>query len=144
MEGMATMNSVTEQTWQRVKDGLDVKQALHAASVRKAQGKALREALNWAYAVSARDYYPKWASYLLDPEFQALGEHHLRDCYLKGVACLDPAELAGFWADQLGGWWMKQRYADELVPVASRFLRSLEADLCAHPEYQSNLHCAAG
>jgi hypothetical protein len=141
---MISMNSTTEQTWKRAIGGLDVKQAVHAASVRKAQGKALREALNWAYAVSARDYYPKWASYLLDPDFQALGEHHLRDCYLKGVSCLDPTELGEFWADQLGGWWMKQRHVDELVAVASRFLRSLEADLCAHPEFGSNVRCAAG
>ena len=137
------MNSVTEQTWKRIIAGLDIKQAVHAAAARKAQRKALREALNWAYTVSARDYYPKWASYLLDPEFQALGEQHLRDCYLKGVACLNPTELAGFWADQLGGWWMRQRHIDELVVVASRFLRCLEADLCAHPEFESNLHCAA-
>jgi hypothetical protein len=75
---------------QGVIGGLDVKQAVHTASVRKAQGKALRKALNWAYIVSARDYYPKWASYLLDAEFQALGEGHLRDRYLKGVACLTP------------------------------------------------------
>jgi hypothetical protein len=140
---MTTMNSTTEQTWKRVIGGLDIKQAVHAAAVRKAQSKALREALNWAYTVSARDYYPNWASYLLDPEFQALGERHLRDCYLKGVACLDPADLADFWAEQLGGWWMKQRHAAELVPVASRFLRILDAELCAQPGFDSNLHCAA-
>jgi hypothetical protein len=137
------MNSTTEQTWKSIIGGLDIKQAVHAAVVRKAQRKALREALSWAYNVSARDYYPKWASYLLDPEFQALGEHHLRDCYLKGVACLNPTELAGFWGDQLGGWWMKERHTDELVEVASRFLRTLEAELCAQPEFRSNLRCAA-
>jgi hypothetical protein len=143
---MTTMNSVTEQTWKRVIGSLDLRQALHAAAVRRAQGKALREAVNWAYAVSARDYYPKWASYLLDPDFQALGEHHLRDCYLNGVACLNPTELAGFWADQMGflSQETRERHVAELVPVASRFLRSLEAELCAQPEYQSNLHCAAG
>ena len=136
------MNSVTEQTWKRIIAGLDIKQAVHAAAARKAQRKALREALNWAYTVSARDYYPKWASYLLDPEFQALGEQHLRDCYLKGVACLNPTELAGFWADQLGGWWMKQRHGAELVPVASRFLRTLEAELCGNPQFQTRLDCS--
>ena len=136
------MNSVTEQTWKRVIGSLDVKQAVHAAAVRKAQRKALREALNWAYTVSARDYYPKWASYLLDPEFQALGEHHLRDCYLKGIACLNPTELAGFWADQLGGWWMRLRHMDELVEVASRFLGTLEAELCGNPQFQARLDCS--
>jgi hypothetical protein len=140
------MHSPTEQALTRIRNGLDIKQAVHAASVRKAQGKALREALNWAYTVSARDYYPKWASYLLDPEFQALGEHHLRDCYLNGVACLNPTELAGFWADQMGflSQETRERHVAELVAVAARFLRSLEAELCAQPEYQSNLHCAAG
>ena len=139
------MNSVTEQTWKRIIAGLDIKQAVHAAAARKAQRKALREALNWAYTVSARDYYPKWASYLLDPEFQALGEQHLRDCYLKGVACLDPTELAGFWANQIE--WLseetRQQHIDELVAVASRFLRSLEAELCAQQEFKSQARCAA-
>src|SRR5512139_1741425 len=106
------MSSKTEEALRSVIGRLDIKQAVHAAAVRKAQRKALREALNWAYTVSARDYYPKWASYLLDPEFQALGEHHLRDCYLKGIACLSPTELAGFWADQFG-WWMRLRHMDE-------------------------------
>ena len=140
------MNSTTEQTWKRIIGGLDVKQAVHAASVRKAQGKALHQALNWSYAVSARDYYPRWASYLLDPEFQALGEHHLRDCYLKGVACLNPTELAGFWADQMGltNQEIKERHIAELVAVASRFLLCLEAELCAQPEFGSNVRCAAG
>ena len=136
------MNSTSQQIWEKVLGGLDIKQAVHAAAVRTAQSKALRVALNWAYTVSARDYYPKWASYLLDPEFQALGEHHLRDCYLRGIACLDPTELAGFWADQLGGWWMKQRHGAELVPVASRFLRTLEAELCGNPQFQTRLDCS--
>src|SRR5512139_4121737 len=127
------MSSKTEEALRSVIGRLDIKRAVHAAAVRKAQRRALREALNWAYAVSARDYYPKWASYLLDPEFQALGEHHLRDCYLKGVACLNPSELAGCWADQLSGWWMRQRHIDELVVVASRFLRTLEGELCGNP-----------
>jgi hypothetical protein len=128
-----------------VTGGLSIRRALQAASARRAQRKALRGALAWAYTVSARDYYPKWASYLLDPEFQALGERHLRDCYLRGVACLNPAELAEFWADQMGFLTqeIRQRHVVELVPVASRFLRDLEAELCAQPEFRSNLRCAA-
>jgi hypothetical protein len=121
---------------------LSIRRVAQAASARRDQRKALREALAWAYTVSARDYYPKWASYLLDPEFQAVGERHLRDCYLKGIACLNPTELAGHWADQLGGWWMKQRYGAELVPVASRFLRTLEAELCGNPEARAKLDCS--
>ena len=124
---------------------LDIGQVVRGVSDRKVQRKALREALNWAYTVSARDYYPKWASYLLDPEFQALGEHHLEDCYLKGIACLNPTELAGFWANQME--WLseetRQRHIDELVAVASRFLRCLEAELCAQPEFKSQARCAA-
>jgi hypothetical protein len=142
------MNSTTEQARQRVIGRLDIKQAVRAAADRNAQQKALRQALNWAYAVSARDYYPRWASYLLDPEFQALGAQHLRDCYLKGIACLNPTALAGFWADQIysQGWLSqerRQRDIDELAAVASRFVRCLEAELCAQPEFRSNLHCAA-
>jgi hypothetical protein len=125
-----------------VTGGLNIRRALQAALARRAQRKALRGALAWAYTVSARDYYPKWASYLLDPEFQALGERHFRNCYLKGVSCLNPTELAGFWADQLGGWWMRQRHGAELVPVASRFLRILEAELCGNPQFQTKLDCS--
>ena len=136
------MNMKAKTVSTSVTGGLSIRRALQAVSARRAQRKALRGALAWAYAVSARDYYPKWASYLLDPEFQALGERHLRDCYLRGVACLNPTELAEFWADQLGGWWMKQRHGAELVPVASRFLRTLEAELCGNPQFQVKLDCA--
>jgi hypothetical protein len=38
---------------------------------------------------------------------------------------------------------IRERHAAELVPVASRFLRSLEAELCAQPEFGSNVRCAA-
>jgi hypothetical protein len=118
---------------------LSIGRVVQAVSDRRAQGRALREALEWAYTVSARQYYPRWATYLLDPEFQALGANHLRDCYLKGVACLTPVELANFWADRIR--WLdeetKQRHIAELVQVASRFLRSLEAELCAAGESQA-------
>jgi len=136
------MSTATQRVSKSVIGGLNIRRAVQAASARRAQRKALREALAWAYTVSARDHYPKWASYLLDPEFQALGERHLRDCYLRGVSCLNPTELAGFWADQLGGWWMKQRHVAELVPVASRFLRTLEAELCGNPQFQTRLDCS--
>jgi hypothetical protein len=137
--GEWVMSTQAQTVLKSVIEGLNIRRAVQAASARRAQRKALREALAWAYTVSARDYYPKWASYLLD---QALGERHLRDCYLRGGACLNPTELAEFWADQLGGWWMKQRHVSELVPVASRFLRTLEAELCGNPQFQTRLDCA--
>jgi hypothetical protein len=119
---------------------LSIRRAVQVVSVRMAQRKALREALAWAYAVSARQYYPRWASYLLDPEFQVLAAGHLQDCYLKGVACLDPAGLANFWADRIP--WLdeetKQRHIAELVLVASRFLHCLEAELRAAGEYPTD------
>jgi hypothetical protein len=120
--------------------GFNIGRVVQAVSARRAQRKALREALAWAYTVSARQYYPKWASYLLDPEFQALGANHLNDCYLKGVGCLNPLQLANFWADRIR--WLdeqtKQRHIAELVPVASRFLRCLEAELCAAGAFQAS------
>ncbi len=120
--------------------GLSIRRMVQAISARRVQRKALREALAWAYTVSARQYYPKWASYLLDPEFQALGESHLRDCYLRGVACLNPVQLGEFWADQIR--WLdedvKQRHVAELVAVAARFLRCLEAEMCVAGEFQAS------
>lgn len=107
--------------------------------------RAFRTALAHAYTVCARQYYPKWASYLLDEEFQARGARRLRACYLMGVTCFQPADLAAFWADQMG--WLsdevKQRHIGELVPVASRFLRCLEAELCTRPELHPSLDCFA-
>jgi hypothetical protein len=38
---------------------------------------------------------------------------------------------------------IKERHIAELVPVASRFLLCLEAELCAQPEFGSNVRCAA-
>jgi hypothetical protein len=139
------MNGNMKQVMRKMIGDLSSERRIPLAANRTPRYRAFRTALAHAYTVSAHQYYPKWASYLLDEEFQARGARRLRACYLLGVACFQPADLAAFWADQMG--WLneevKQRHIGELVPVASRFLRCLEAELCARPEFHPNLNCAA-
>jgi hypothetical protein len=112
-------------------DNLNINNIVHIQLKRNSQRRAFRGAVTWAYTTCARHYYPKWASYFLDEEFRAHGADRLLACYLKGIAYPKPAELANVWADQM--LWLseetRQRHIAELVPVASRFLRCLEAEL---------------
>ena len=135
------MSSKVEQVMRTMIGDLRFEKAVQLGSSRNAQHRAFRAALRRAYTMCARHYYPKWASYLLDEEFQAHGADRLRACYLKGVTCFEPADLAALWADHMG-WWLsevtKERHIAELLPVASRFLRCLEAELCGRPEFHPN------
>jgi hypothetical protein len=139
------MNGNMEQVMRNMIGDLRFKGMRGLASNHTPRYRAFRTALTHAYTVCAHQYYPKWASYLLDEDFQARGARRLRACYLMGVACFQPADLAAFWADQMG--WLseeiKQRHITELIPVASRFLRCLETELCARPEFHPNLDCFA-
>jgi hypothetical protein len=139
------MNGIAEQTMGKILGDLNFKRGIRLGSNRSPRHRAFRVALTHAYTVCARHYYPKWASYLLDEQFQARGARRLHACYLMGVTCFQPADLAAFWADHMG-WFseeVKQRHIAELVPVASRFLRCLEAELCARPELHPSLDCFA-
>ena len=112
-------------------DNLNINRLVAGLRERNSRRKAFRGAMTQAYTTCARHYHPKWASYFLDAEFQMLGEGRLRECNLKGIACMGPVELARFWADQIE--WIsedaKQRHIAELVPVADRFLRVLVSEL---------------
>ncbi len=112
-------------------DRLNINRLLAGLRERNSRRRAFRGAMTWAYTTCGRHYYPKWASYFLDEEFQMLGEGRLRKCYLQGIACMGPVELARVWADQME--WLsegaKQRHIAELVPVADRFLRVLVSEL---------------
>ena len=139
------MSSDVKLAVKRIIGDLKFKRVIGLASHRNPRYRALRVALRHAYAVCARHYYPKWASYLLDEQFQALGARRLRACYLMGVTCFQPADLAAFWADHMG-WFseeVKQQHITELTPVASRFLSCLEAELCASAEFQARSDCGA-
>jgi hypothetical protein len=139
------MSTKVTQVVRTMIDDLRFDKAVHLGASRNVRYRAFRSALTQAYVMCARHYHLKWASYLLDEEFQAHAARRLRACYLEGVACLGPAELAGFWADHMG--WLseevKERHIAELIPVASRFLRCLEAELCARPELHPSLDCFA-
>jgi hypothetical protein len=124
---------------------LNIKKTFRDVLARNSARGAFRAAMAQAYTSCGRHYYPKWASYFLDPEFQAPGESRLRACYVQGLACMGPAELARFWADQM--LWtseaIKLRHVAELVPVAERFLRCLALELCDRKELQPKFDCAA-
>ena len=107
--------------------------------------KAFRAAMVRAYDICGRSYYPDWAAYLLDNEFQALEAGRLRACYLEGRACLTPVELGKLWADRTLVPWLSagtmQRLVADLVKVATGFLRRLEEEICAERELQTARAC---
>lgn len=113
---------------------------------RISQNLAFQIALIRAYITCARHYYPKWASYFLDEEFQTQGAAFLLTCYHQNGVCPEPAELANIWVNQM--MWLsektKQKHFTELIPVASRFLSCLETELRDRPEFQSVSKWPAG
>lgn len=108
--------------------------------------KAFRVALVRAYTICGNSYYPDWAAYFLDKEFQAQGANRLQACFLEKDACPTPAELGKFWADQVLMTWLsdktKQRWTTELTDVAAGFLRRLGAELCAERDLRGVLACS--
>ena len=78
------MCSKVEQVMRTMIGELRFKKAVQLGSGYNAQHRAFRAALRGAYTLCARHYYPNWASYLLDEEFQAHGADRLRACYLRG------------------------------------------------------------
>jgi hypothetical protein len=129
------MTSPKENLWKKIIGFLRINEAIQSLSIQMSRRKAFRAALVRAYAICGSYYYPDWAAYFLDKEFQANGAGRLQACYLEKGACLTPAELGKFWADQVLMPWLsdktKQRYFTELADVAAGFLRRLEAELCA-------------
>jgi hypothetical protein len=133
------MSNKVKQLLRKMIDKLN-NNIVHFQLKRSSQGQAFQTALTWAYLTCARHYYPKWASYFLDEAFQAHGADRLLACYLKGTAYLTPTELATLWADQM--LWLRaqtrQRHLAELIPIATRFLRCLEAELHGRLGFQAN------
>ena len=132
------MSNKVGQLLSIIVDNLNINNILRIQLKRNSQGQAFQAALTWAYLTCARHYYPKWTSYFMDEEFRTHGAALLLGCYLKNGAYPEPAELANIWADQM--MWLseevRQRHIAELVPVASRFLLCLEAELHVRPEFQ--------
>ena len=109
----------------------DFEPAIRGIRARSSARRVFRTAMAQAYTTVGRHYRPRWASYLLDREFQASCEPRLRACYLEGQPCMTPVELAHFWAGQLQ-WFSEEarvQHVAELVDVADRFLRCLEQEL---------------
>lgn len=108
---------------------------------RISQDLAFQIAINNAYITCARHYYPKWTAYFLDEKFRSRGAAPLLACHLKNGSYLEPAELANIWAAQM--MWLsektKQEHVAELIPVASRFLNCLAAELGDRPNSNSFL-----
>jgi hypothetical protein len=108
--------------------------------------KAFRAALLRTYSICGHSYYPDWAAFFLDKEFQAHGASRLQACYLGESDCPTPAELGKFWADQVLMTWLsdktKERYLKALVGAAAGFLRRLAAELCAERDFQALPACS--
>jgi hypothetical protein len=97
---------------------------------RKYQQRAFRQAVSRAYTIFAQRY-PEWAASHFDEYFLTHDAAFLLDRIGQGVASPGPFALAYVWSHQMT--WFKeetrQRLIAELTPVASDFLRLLEAEL---------------
>jgi hypothetical protein len=122
-----------------------IKNAIQGLAGHVSRRKAFRAALVRAYDICGRTFYPDWAAYFLDREFQAREAGLLRACYLEESACPTPVELGKLWADRTLVPWLssatKRRVVDELAEVATGFLRTLEAEICAERELQAVSAC---
>ncbi len=110
----------------------DLELAVRGIRARNSARRGFRTAMAQAYNTVGRHYRPRWATYLLDKEFQATCEPRLRASYLEGGTRMTADELAHFWADPLE--WVSEaarlEHTAELVDVADRFLRCLDEELC--------------
>jgi hypothetical protein len=139
------MTSLNESLGKKTIGFAKIKNAIQGLASRKSRRKAFRTALVRAYSICGSHYYPDWAAWFLDKQFQAQGADRLRACYLEDSGCPTPAELGRFWADQVLMPWLsdktKERCVTELADVAAGFLRRLEAELCAERDLRAVLAC---
>jgi hypothetical protein len=140
------MNNLKKNVWKKMIGFTTITNAMQSLGSQISRRKAFRVALARAYTICGHSYYPDWAAYFLDKEFQAQGANRLQACYLEKGACPTPAELGKFWADQVLLPWLsdktKQRCFMELTEVAAGFLRRLEAELCAERDLRTVLACS--
>jgi hypothetical protein len=132
------MISLNENFYGKRIRSANIRNAIQNFVTQVSRRKAFRAAMVRAYTMCGCSYYPDWASYLLDKEFQAREAGRLRACYLEGRGCPTPAELGNLWAERtLVGWLSArtmQRLTADLVKVATGFLRRLEEEICAERE----------
>ncbi len=110
---------------------LKIKQVVQNRLRQYAQHKTFQRALTRAFAAFAQQY-PEWAASHFDHHFLTQGAASPLIGSLKSTTWPPPADLANAWADQMT-WFTRekrQKLVAELTPVASDFLRLLEAELC--------------
>ena len=92
------------------------------------------QALTDAYAAFS-EQHPDWAASLFDEHFLTHRAGPILERYQAGCASAAPRELAEAWAEQM---WLeadrRQRYVNELTPVAADFLQLLDAELPVRAE----------
>jgi hypothetical protein len=139
------MNGLNGNLWKKMIGSTSIRNAVQNFTSQMSRRKAFRAALVRAYTICGHTYYPDWAAYFLDRDFQDLGSGRLRTCYLEGSNCPTPVELGKLWADRTLVPWLSaqtmQRMVAELVKVADGFLRRLEAELCAERELRTVSAC---
>ena len=114
-----------------------IKQIIPKWVKRISQRRLFQEALIRTYTTWAPHHW-EWVDYSFNKHFVMNRAAPLLAGYLKDGLRPDPAELANAWAKQFT-WFdeeMRQRHLAKLVPVATYFLRCLEAELLAQPEYR--------
>lgn len=124
--------------------GFELRSSLRGIQARRSERRTFRTAMGQAYTLVARHYRPRWASFLLDKEFQAASERRLVAAYLGGGPHIAAAELARMWADQVG--WISEearlQHMPELEDLADRFIRCLEQELCVGRTEWKGVSCA--
>jgi hypothetical protein len=139
------MISLNENFYGKRIRSVNIRNAIQSFAVQISRRKVFRAAMVRAYAVCGGSWYPDWASYLLDKEFQAREAGRLRACYLEGRGCPTPAELGKLWAERTLMRWLSartmQRLTADLVNVATGFLRRLEEEICAERELRTVSAC---
>src|SRR5215207_1902573 len=97
---------------------------------------AFQVALARAFTTFAR-HHPQWAALLFNEPFLIGPAAPLLARCLVREAPPDPAELVDAWAEQLGSAGAaRQQHIADAMPAATDFLRWLEAELRAQPEFQ--------
>jgi hypothetical protein len=98
---------------------------------RKYQKRAFQQAVSRAHSIFAQRY-PEWVASHFDEYFLAHDAAFLLLRIGQGVASPKPFNLAYVWSYQMP--WLeeetRQKMVAELTPIASDFLRLLEAELC--------------
>ena len=132
----ALLAAITEAVFSFLLEKTGLTEKVQAWLGRDPQRLAFQVALARAFPRFAHAY-PQWIESLFDEHFLTHQAASLLARTLVRTNMLTPAELATAWADQMGlNERQRTQFIAELTPVASNFLRWLDAELRTRREFQ--------